>query len=162
VKSCSNNSPGATGGCRRRKRNSPRPKPKLPRCIVHTSVLRPNTYLPNSSLNSIICRTICARKRRSPPPSVRRCWTKNVALNASTGSAGPLRRACRAGNPDGVLGTTPHSLPPLWPTPANVGEEGSEQIDLVPANLICGRTACPKYACRFGKAGVNIAPRPPG
>jgi len=42
-----------------------------------------------------------------------------------------------------------------------IGEEVSEEVDLIPAKLIRRRTIRPKYACRCGEAGVKIAPLPP-
>ena len=42
-----------------------------------------------------------------------------------------------------------------------IGEEVSEEIDLIPAKLIRRRTVRPKYACRCGEAGVKIASLPP-
>lgn len=45
--------------------------------------------------------------------------------------------------------------------PERIGEEVSEEIDLIPARLIRRRTVRPKYACRCGEAGVAIAPLPP-
>lgn len=42
-----------------------------------------------------------------------------------------------------------------------IGEEVSEETDLIPAKLIRRRTVRPKYACRCGEAGVVIAPLPP-
>lgn len=42
-----------------------------------------------------------------------------------------------------------------------IGEEVSEEIDLIPAKLIRRRTVRPKYACRCGEAGVKIAALPP-
>jgi len=42
-----------------------------------------------------------------------------------------------------------------------IGEEVSEEIDLIPAKVIRRRTVRPKYACPCGEAGVNIAPMPP-
>jgi transposase len=42
-----------------------------------------------------------------------------------------------------------------------IGEEVSEEIDLIPPKLIRRRTVRPKYACRCGEAGVHIAPLPP-
>jgi len=42
-----------------------------------------------------------------------------------------------------------------------IGEEVSEEIDMIPAKLIRRRTVRPKYACRCGDAGVRIAPLPP-
>lgn len=41
-----------------------------------------------------------------------------------------------------------------------IGEEVSEEFDLIPAKLIRRRTVRPKYACRCGEAGVAIAPLP--
>ncbi len=41
-----------------------------------------------------------------------------------------------------------------------IGEEVSEEIDLIPAKLIRRRTVRPKYACRCGEAGVKIASLP--
>ena len=45
--------------------------------------------------------------------------------------------------------------------PARIGEEVTEEINLIPAKLIRRRTVRPKYACRCGGAGVAIAPLPP-
>ncbi len=45
--------------------------------------------------------------------------------------------------------------------PVRIGEEVTEEIDLVPAKLIRRRTVRPKYACPCGEAGVAIAPLPP-
>lgn len=42
-----------------------------------------------------------------------------------------------------------------------IGEEVSEEIDLIPAKLIRRRTVRPKYACHCGEAGVKIASLPP-
>jgi transposase len=42
-----------------------------------------------------------------------------------------------------------------------IGEEVSEEIDLIPAQLIRRRTVRPNYACRCGEAGVKIAPLAP-
>jgi transposase/IS1 family transposase len=42
-----------------------------------------------------------------------------------------------------------------------IGEEVSEEIDLIPPKLIRRRTVRPKLACDCGEAGVKIAPLPP-
>jgi transposase len=42
-----------------------------------------------------------------------------------------------------------------------IGEEVTEEIDVIPAKLLRRRTVRPKYACRCGEAGVVIAPLPP-
>jgi transposase len=43
-----------------------------------------------------------------------------------------------------------------------IGEEVSEEMDLIPAKLIRRRTIRPKYAaCRCGQRGMTIAPLPP-
>ena len=42
-----------------------------------------------------------------------------------------------------------------------IGEEVTEEIDLIPAKLLRRRTVRPKYACHCGEAGVAIAPLPP-
>ncbi len=42
-----------------------------------------------------------------------------------------------------------------------IGEEVTEETDLIPAKLIRRRIVRPKYACRCGEAGVAIAPLPP-
>ena len=41
-----------------------------------------------------------------------------------------------------------------------IGEEVTEELDLIPAKLIRRRTVRPKLACRCGGAGVQIAPLP--
>jgi transposase len=41
-----------------------------------------------------------------------------------------------------------------------IGEEFSEEIDMIPAKLIRRRIIRPKYACRCGNAGVKIASLP--
>lgn len=45
--------------------------------------------------------------------------------------------------------------------PGRIGEEVTEEIDIVPARLIRRRMVRPKYACHCGEAGVAIAPLPP-
>jgi transposase len=45
--------------------------------------------------------------------------------------------------------------------PVRIGEEVSEEIDIIPARLIRRRILRPKYACHCGEAGVAIAPMPP-
>ncbi|MBM3791174.1 MAG: IS66 family transposase, partial [Acidobacteria bacterium] len=45
--------------------------------------------------------------------------------------------------------------------PVRIGEEVTEEIDLIPAKLIRRRTVRPKYACPCGEAGVAIALLPP-
>ena len=42
-----------------------------------------------------------------------------------------------------------------------IGEEVTEEFDMIPARLIRRRIVRPKYACRCGEAGVAIAPLPP-
>jgi len=42
-----------------------------------------------------------------------------------------------------------------------IGEEVTEETDLIPAKLVRRRTVRPKYACRCGEAGVTVAPLPP-
>jgi len=41
-----------------------------------------------------------------------------------------------------------------------IGEEVSEELDMIPAKLIRRRTIRPKYACSCGEAGVQIASMP--
>jgi transposase len=43
----------------------------------------------------------------------------------------------------------------------SIGQEVSEELEYVPAKLIVRRTARPKYACRCGCGGVQVAPLPP-
>ncbi len=45
--------------------------------------------------------------------------------------------------------------------PPRIGEEVTEEIDMVPAKLIRRRIVRPKHACHCGEAGVAIAPLPP-
>ena len=45
--------------------------------------------------------------------------------------------------------------------PEKIGQECTEQLDYVPARLVVRRIVRPKYACRCGEAGVQIAPLPP-
>jgi transposase len=42
-----------------------------------------------------------------------------------------------------------------------LGEEVSEELEYVPAKVVCRRTVRPKYGCRCGCGGVMIAPLPP-
>lgn len=42
-----------------------------------------------------------------------------------------------------------------------IGEEVTEELDLIPAKLIRRRIVRPKYACPCGDAGVAVAPLPP-
>ena len=55
------------------------------------------------------------------------------------------------------VGVCPHCAQ----TPRRIGEEVTEEIDLVPAKVIRRRIVRPKYACGCGEAGVAIAPLPP-
>jgi transposase len=41
-----------------------------------------------------------------------------------------------------------------------IGEEVTEELDLIPTRLIRRRIVRPKYACRCGDAGVTVAPAP--
>jgi len=41
-----------------------------------------------------------------------------------------------------------------------IGEEITEELDMIPPRLIRRRIVRPKYACRCGEAGVDIAPLP--
>ncbi len=45
--------------------------------------------------------------------------------------------------------------------PGRIGEEVTEELDIVPARLIRRRIVRPKYACNCGEAGVAIALLPP-
>ncbi len=45
--------------------------------------------------------------------------------------------------------------------PVRIGEEVSEEIDIVPARLIRRKTVRPRYACPCGEAGVAVAVLPP-
>lgn len=42
-----------------------------------------------------------------------------------------------------------------------IGQEVSEELEYVPAKVIVRRTVRPKYACRCGSGGVQVAPLPP-
>jgi len=53
------------------------------------------------------------------------------------------------------------ACPACGKLPCRIGEEVSEEIDLVPAHLIRRRTVRPKYACPCGEARVAVAPLPP-
>jgi transposase len=44
--------------------------------------------------------------------------------------------------------------------PQSIGQEVSEELEYVPARLIVRRTVRPKYACRCGGGGVQVAPLP--
>jgi transposase len=68
-----------------------------------------------------------------------------VALETETVTLEPERKIC----------------PCCGVEPQRIGEEVSEEFDLIPAKLIRRRTVRPKYACRCGEAGVAIAPLPP-
>ncbi|MBI4470582.1 MAG: IS66 family transposase [Acidobacteria bacterium] len=52
------------------------------------------------------------------------------------------------------------SCPGCGQVPRRIGEEVTEEMDLVPARLIRRRIVRPKYACNCGEAGVAIAPLP--
>ena len=80
----------------------------------------------------------------------------------------PEDRAARRRHPvPQVLETETVTLEPeaaLCPccgrTLVRIGEEVTEEIDMVPAKLILRRIVRPKYACRCGAAGVAVAPLP--
>ena len=44
--------------------------------------------------------------------------------------------------------------------PEKIGQECTEQLDYIPARLVVRRIVRPKYACRCGEAGVQVAPLP--
>lgn len=87
------------------------------------------------------------------------------ALEAET----PPRRPRRARHPLPVhleVATTvlEPEIKPVCPRCGQVrciGEEVTEEIDVIPARLIRRRIVRPKYACRCGDSGVTIAPLPP-
>ena len=79
-------------------------------------------------------------QRRSRPRH-----TLPVALETETVTLEPENKIC----------------PGCGAEPQRIGEEVSEEFDLIPAKLIRRRTVRPKYACRCGEAGVAIAPLPP-
>ncbi len=45
--------------------------------------------------------------------------------------------------------------------PERIGEEVSEELEYVPARMVVRRMVRPKYACRCGGGGVQVAPLPP-
>ena len=55
------------------------------------------------------------------------------------------------------LAPCPHCQQPLQP----IGQEVSQELEYVPAKVIVRRTVRPKYACRCGGGGVQVAPLPP-
>lgn len=46
-------------------------------------------------------------------------------------------------------------------SPKVIGQEVSEELEYLPAKLVVRRTVRPKYACRCGCGGVQVAPLPP-
>ncbi len=83
------------------------------------------------------------------------------------GSRAARRRSARHPLPAHLETETVTIEPELKPCPCcgkmpeRIGEEVSEEIDLIPAKLIRRRTVRPKYACRCGEAGVTVALLPP-
>ena len=55
------------------------------------------------------------------------------------------------------LGPCEHCGRPL----SCIGQEVSEELEYIPAKVIVRRTVRPKYACRCGCGGVQVAPLPP-
>ena len=45
--------------------------------------------------------------------------------------------------------------------PEPIGKEVTEELEFVPAKLVVRQVVRPKYACRCGRGGVQIAPLPP-
>lgn len=79
------------------------------------------------------------RRRRRPPHGL------PVALKTDTVTIEPVDKTCACcGRPL-----------------QRIGEEVTEELDLIPATLIRRRLVRPKYACACGEAGVAIAPLPP-
>jgi len=80
---------------------------------------------------------------------------------------GPRRRRPPHGLPVAIETETITLEPPATTCPCcgealrRIGEEVTEETDLIPARLIRRRIVRPKYACRCGEAGVAIAPLPP-
>ena len=67
-----------------------------------------------------------------------------------------LERQTAVLEPEG-LAPCPHCGQPL----RHIGQEVSEELEYVPAKVIVRRTVRPKYACRCGCGGVQVAPLPP-
>ena len=64
--------------------------------------------------------------------------------------------------PEGItLEPEPTACPRCAKVPRRIGEEVTEEIDLVPAKLIRRRIVRPKYACGCDERSVAIAPLPP-
>jgi transposase len=64
--------------------------------------------------------------------------------------------------PEGItLEPNPTACPRCARVPRRIGEEVTEEIDLVPAKLIRRRIVRPKYACGCDEHSVAIAPLPP-
>jgi len=64
--------------------------------------------------------------------------------------------------PEGItLEPEPRACPRCAKVPRRIGEEVTEEIDLVPAKLIRRRIVRPKYACGCDERSVAIAPLPP-
>jgi transposase len=88
---------------------------------------------------------VLADERRGHPRRRRPRHGLPVAIETETITLEPLATTC------------PCCGEPL----RRIGEEVTEETDLVPAKLIRRRIVRPKYACRCGEAGVAIAPLPP-
>lgn len=82
------------------------------------------------------------RERVRPPRRPRQAWPDQI--ETETVVLEPEHPPCA------TCGHTPH----------RIGEEVTEEIDLIPAKLIRRRIVRPKYACACGDAGVAIAPLP--
>lgn len=64
--------------------------------------------------------------------------------------------------PEGItLEPEPSACPRCAKVPRRIGEEITEEIDLIPAKLIRRRIVRPKYACGCDEGSVTIAPLPP-
>lgn len=82
-------------------------------------------------------------ERIRPPRRPRQAWP--AQLETETVVLDPECRPC----------DTCHQMP------HRIGDEVTEEIDLIPAKLIRRRIVRPKYACACGDTGVAIAPLPP-
>ena len=145
---------------------------------------RPCWNWPSSSGNSSARRARSSRRRRKPnwpkwaPISrnnssairlpVRTCWRRKPTTHPSQQDPPRRKRRRRHPLPEHLERQTvvlePERLVPCEQcgrTPGCIGEEVSEELDYVPAKVVVRRTVRPKYACRCGGGGVQIAPLPP-
>lgn len=98
---------------------------------------------PRPASDEVLTEDVPPRARVRPPRLPRQAWPDQLEIDTV------------------VLEPDAAACPTCGHARQRIGEEVTEEIDLIPAKLIRRRIVRPKYACACGEGGVAIAPLPP-